>query len=300
MNEEITYLVTSYRCGRYFDDVMASLEAQTSRSWRALVCDDASPDDSWATLKSRVAASRARANVGLVRNERNLGYVPTLRRLIAESQTDVVGILDGDDALTPRATDAILSAYAREPRAGFVYSRMERRDATMGKVLGQHGEAIPPAQTMLQSNRIPVMHLRTFRRRLYAETPGLDEAMIYADDQDLMFKLEERCRPVFVAEVLYLQRVRSGSQTHPSSESAAIGRRNLIKARAAGMRRRGIRGWRYRFAILLDWLKYSPDRLNRWVWPLKIPLDACDRQFRIRARGELRRGTWLDDAREGA
>ena len=54
-------------------------------------------------------------------NENNLGYTNTLKRLIKESKTDIVCILDPDDTIHPNCCEEFLKEYSKDNR-GFVYS----------------------------------------------------------------------------------------------------------------------------------------------------------------------------------
>jgi hypothetical protein len=65
--------------------------------------------------------------------------------------------------------------------------------------------------------------------------------MLYAEDRDLVYKLEEVTRPVFVDAVLYRYRDLPDSQSH-DPRKRAIGARNTWRARRAALRRRNISG----------------------------------------------------------
>jgi hypothetical protein len=49
--------------------------------------------------------------------------------------------------------------------------------------------AIPQGKTNLHRSR--VSHLKTFRKRVYEKTEGYDESILYAEDKDLTYKMEE-------------------------------------------------------------------------------------------------------------
>ncbi len=285
MSEAVTYLVAQRHHGRYFGDLLASLEAQTDPRWFCLVCDDGSTDDSAAVIRARVAASPARERLRLLVNAENLGKPATLRRLMAETETDIVAILDGDDALMPEATAALLAAYAADPDAAFVHARHADYDAALAGPLGARGEAVPPDATSLQAGFVG--HLWSFRRSAYARTAGWDETCLVAEDRDLVYKLEEVTRPVFVDRILYKRRVLPGSQDH-DPVLRRLGHRNHVRARGAALRRRGVRGWRYALAVLFFWLRESPPLLRPALRPLASLLSAFGRR-RVVPVGRLRR-----------
>jgi glycosyltransferase involved in cell wall biosynthesis len=235
MPEQITYLVANYNNGKYIKECLDSLNKQTDPNWLAIVCDDQSTDDSLAIIQPLL-----RDKIRLIQNEVNRGYIGALKRLIAVATTDIVGILDPDDMLMPQATETILRAYAQHPESGFIYSNHVVFSIDHKFVPRIGGSvAIPVGQTALTHGW--VSHLKTFRIRAYQQTPGLDESILYAEDRDLAYKLEEVTKPVFVNQVLYKYRLVPGSQgTAP--EKTRIGYRSLLTAQMNAVRRRNLKG----------------------------------------------------------
>ncbi|MEW5917941.1 MAG: glycosyltransferase family 2 protein [Gemmatimonadota bacterium] len=269
----MTYLVANYNNGRYFGDVLASLEVQTDSRWRCLICDDASTDGSLAFVETRMRSSSAQERIRLLRNERNLGYAGTLKKLLAHAETDIVAILDADDALMPRATEMILQAYAQDPGAAFVYSKHADLDAALGSVQCVRGERVPEGSTSL--TRGFVGHLWSFRRSLYDRTAGWDETMLYCEDRDLIYKLEELARPVFVDAVLYKRRVLPTSQSNDPAKRYK-GKVNHIRARKNALCRRGIGGMRYCLTLLSYYVRDHPHPIMTLLLPLKWVLSKFD------------------------
>lgn len=230
----LTYLVAAHDCGPFLGDCLASLAAQTDPRWLAIVADDASTDDSQERIRSLLEP-----RIRLLVNERRLGYVATLRRLLDEARTDVVAVLDADDALEPHATAALIEAYDRHPDASLVYSCFAEYDTALAVCRGAFGGPVPPGGTAIIDG--PVGAIRSFRRSAYARTTGLDSSMQGAEDRDLVYKLEELAPPVFVNSVLYRYRVVPGSQSH-DPRLREIGLQNARRARRAALTRRRVRG----------------------------------------------------------
>lgn len=233
-DERITYLIANHDLGPYIGDCLESLRRQTDPRWLALVVDDASTDRS-----PEVIAPFIDERIHLCVNDRHVGYIATLKRLVAEAATDIVAILDADDAIAPGATARLLKAYAADPRTEFVYSRFATYDETFASLLRVDGSAIPDRGTALCDGVVGA--IRSFRRGAYHRTAGLDDAMLYAEDRDLVYKLEEVTRPVFIDEVLYHYRRRSGSQSC-DPEKREIGAISTRRARSAALRRRQVSG----------------------------------------------------------
>lgn len=268
MGLEITYLVSNYNKGPYLADCLASLHAQSSSQWRCLICDDGSTDASLAILRPWLGDK-----VRLIQNERNQGVIYTLSRLIAEAPTDLVGVLDADDALYPETTACLLAAYEQNPAVGFVYSNWTEYSADLRTPL-RPGPivALPPYWTLLTAGFVPA--IRTFRVAAYQRTAGLDPAACYAEDMDLTYKLEEVAPVMFIERELYKYRQLPASQSHDPHKTNVM-LRSTARVYRNALKRRQIKG-RQRLAYELFIMNtyclrqtYSPQlrRLARWHWP---------------------------------
>jgi len=268
MTLEITYLVSNYNKGPYLADCLASLHAQSSPQWRCLICDEGSTDASLSILHPWLGDK-----MRLIQNERNQGVIYTLQRLIAEAPTELVGILDADDALYPEATACLLAAYEQNPAVGFVYSNWTEYSADLRTPL-RPGPIVtlPPNWTLLTAGVVPA--IRTFRVSAYQRTAGLDPTACYAEDMDLTYKLEEVTQPMFIDQELYKYRQLAASQSHDPHKTNVMLRstyrvyRNALKRRQIGGRQR----LAYELFIMNTYYlrqTHSPQlrRLAQWNWP---------------------------------
>lgn len=270
--QRITYLIANHNQGAYIGDCLDSLRRQHSSRWLALIGDDASTDDSVEVIRERLVPG-----MRLLRNPRNLGYAASLHRLIEEASTDIVGILDPDDALYPEATGRVLRAYREHPEAPLVYTRFALFDEALASRRGVAGAPIPPGHTSLEYGHVGA--LRTFRRSAYRRTAGLDLSLPYAEDRDLVYKLEELGPAVFVDEVLYRYRQVPGSQSR-DPEKREIGARNHLEAKRRALCRRDIRGFSsllYRFMFRCEYVLYSA----RYPDAVKVPVDVLWRALLV-------------------
>ena len=265
--ETITYLVANYNNARYLEDCIASLKNQTCDRWRCIVCDDKSTDDSVAVIKKHVCS-----RIRLLENSRNVGYIRTLKRMIAATPGDIVGFLDSDDALEEEATACVLQAYADDKNASFVLTRHTYMDGNLRYRLGTSG--VPGDGRGRRLDLLltvgNVCALRSFRKSLYYRTRGLDEGMLYAEDRDLVYKLEEATHPIFIDKALYKYRAVPNSQSNdPAKIKIAV--RNHYRAKKNALHRRQIRGAIY--FVLLPWLRlsvHSPHPLPGERWPKRL------------------------------
>lgn len=236
--EYITYLLANYNNAPYIEECIASLQAQTSNKWYCLIADDKSTDNSVDIIKPLL-----NEQIKLIENSENIGKVGTLKRLIDHTSTDIIGILDPDDTLCPTVTELVLEAYKKNPETGFVYTNLTFYDKKMEKVL-KPGRSTPVhagRDTLIGGGFVDA--LRTFRISAYRETAGYDDAIIYAEDRDLVYKMEEVTPFVFIDQPLYNYRQVPKSQTHePKKRRIGITTHRIAYKNA--LRRRNIRGLR--------------------------------------------------------
>lgn len=269
--ETITYLVANYNNGKYIHDCLASLHAQTSPHWHCIICDDKSTDDSLALIRPWLSEK-----ITLLTNEQNIGYTSTLIKLIAHAQTDIVGILDADDALQPEATALVLQIYQEHEQVGFVYTNFTFYDETLTTVIAPGiSRASLPGYTSLEIGY--VSHLKTFRRCAYAQTTGYDPTILYAEDRDLIYKMEEVTSFYFLDRDLYKYRRVAHSQSN-DSKKAQIGHRNHRRAYEATLQRRSVPWPRKQLYRLHFHERYAEKRLTpialtalaRYLWRLAV------------------------------
>lgn len=269
MAPEITYLVSNYNKGPYIEDCLASLQAQTCTQWRCLICDDKSTDDSLARIRPWLGD-----RIQLLQNDSNQGVIPTLERLIAAAPTDIVGVLDADDALYPQTTERLLAAYATNPQAGFVYSNWTDYSSDLQTPLGRGiSRPIAAGGSTLVSGFVGA--IRTFRVSVYRRTTGLDPATLYAEDRDLVYKMEEVTPLIYLDEELYKYRQLPHSQSHDPAKLEVMLHGTACAYRNA-LDRRGIRGlkrWGYELYIVNSYWgrqQHSPRlrRIAHYSWRL--------------------------------
>lgn len=285
--EKITYLIANHNHSKYIRTCIESLNKQTSDRWLCIICDDASNDNS-----VEIISNYLNEKVKLIKNDKNLGYIETLKRLIREADTDIIGFLDADDALFPEATTSMLNIYDNDKHAEFVHSRLRLFDETLSIPKETLGKAVDPDKTSIRSGFIT--KLFTFRKRAYDRTGGLDNEYLFAEDRDLTLKLEEVTVPIFINKILYKYRVLAGSQAH-DSEKREVGLVSQIKAKKEALRRRKIKGLdriMHEQIMNLDYIEWSNRYSKSTIWLATFCrriLWAMDMRFKIRSDGKLRR-----------
>lgn len=234
--EKITYLVTNYNNEKYIDNCLQSIKDQKNSSWFCLVVDDASQDNSVEHIKSYVDE-----NLQLIINKTNIGQIESLRKLIELASTDILCIVDSDDAIDPSTTDYVIEAFNTSSKIGFVYTNCIEYDETLKMPVSIGlSRKIPfgPTSSIVNGH---VAALQCFRKSTYEKTEGYDLSLLYAEDLDLGYKLEEVCVPYFINKNLYKYR-RVSSSRGRTLKNKLIGYQNRRQAKLNALRRRKVKG----------------------------------------------------------
>ena len=103
----------------------------------------------------------------------------------------------------------------------------------------------------------------SFRKKLYSKIEKTiqidDRNLLYAEDKDLIYKLEEQAEAGFIPKVLYKYRYVKDSATH-SQEKRNLGAKNHFLIQKEALQRRNIKGLKkkmYHFLFFLTYHYYS-------------------------------------------
>ncbi len=224
-------ITANYNNGPYIAEAIRSVLSQTFTDWELIIVDDGSTDDSLAEIARTTSDPRVR----VLHHDVNKGYTAALKTAIAAVSADVFGILDSDDALTPRAIETMHQAHLDHPDAGFIYSQFIYCDLDLTPCKAGFCGPIGPGASALDENR--VSHFKTFKTAHYHRTGGYDEAIVYAEDVDIVYKMEEVGSLFFVDEPLYLYRELPTSIAH-TKDKINVAILSRVKARINALRRR--------------------------------------------------------------
>jgi glycosyltransferase involved in cell wall biosynthesis len=187
MSPEVTVLLAVNDGADYIGDAIDSVLAQTFDDFELLIVDDASNDETM-----NVVRSFDDPRIRVLRNERNLGQVPSLNRGLHEARGAIVARLDHDDVSRPDRLERQVEVLRREPRVGLVGAWAELVDGddrTIGVVDGHIASRVDFVYwTLLQYVLIP-HPAAAFRRDAVIALGGYDETLGPAEDKDLWRKL---------------------------------------------------------------------------------------------------------------
>jgi len=231
MTPRFSILMTNFNKAPYIADAIRSVLSQTFGGWELLIYDDASNDGSVEAVRPFLRDHR----IKLLQGRENIGTARAHQELLKLAAADLIGILDSDDSLDCLALEKVLARYDASPETGVIYTNYYYCNSDLVPVHAGCGSAIPPNTSNLHSNVIVAW--RTFRRSVYEQSAGLDNSILYAEDIDLMLKLEELAPVAYVGEPLYYYRVLPESQTH-SFRKTQINRSSTALAKLNAYQRR--------------------------------------------------------------
>ena len=122
----LTVVMPNYNYGRFIDEAIRSVAAQTHAPIELIVVDDASTDDSVAVATATLAQMTNLFDTKLIALPENVGKLGALNRALASVRGEYFMIQDSDDLLTPdyasRTIAELLEARKTDPSIGFIYT----------------------------------------------------------------------------------------------------------------------------------------------------------------------------------
>jgi glycosyltransferase involved in cell wall biosynthesis len=118
----VSIVITNYNYGRFLEEAVASVFAQTYPRIECVIVDDASTDDSRVIIE---ALARRKPELKLALHETNRGQTMAFRTGLMASRGEYVVFLDADDILFPRFVETHIFVHLSSRRAvGFTSSDM--------------------------------------------------------------------------------------------------------------------------------------------------------------------------------
>lgn len=204
----ISIAMTCYNCAQFLKEAIHSIVMQQWKKWELVIVDDCSTDNSVQIIRSLISAFGIHNKTKFIQHEKNLGYGGALKRAVEEGSGELIAIVDGDDALcTNHALGKMVKIHINHPKASLVYSNYWQCKGNLRKKKPGRCRALLKGETYLSSGtRCRISHLKVFKRSAYNKTPGVNGKLLKSVDKDLVLKLEEVGKFIFLDEKLYYYR----------------------------------------------------------------------------------------------
>jgi Glycosyl transferase family 2 len=203
---KVTVLMAVHNGEPYVREAVGSVLDQTFDDFEFVIVDDASTDETTRTIEE-FDDHRIR----LLRNELNLGQVPSLNRGLREARGEYVARIDADDACLPTRLARQVEVLDAEPRVCLVGTWMQAVDergrplARLEKRLDDYVDLVHHTLMM----RVYVSHpTAMYRREPVLALGAYDETTGPSEDKDLWRKLVlQRYEARIVPEILVRYRL---------------------------------------------------------------------------------------------
>lgn len=234
MSSKFSILIANYNNSEYIFEAILSVLNQTYKNWEIIIVDDASTDNSIEVITPFLSDKR----IKLIQHDKNLGCGTTKRDCVVHASGEIMGELDPDDTLDKNAISIMIDYHNRHADHGLIYSSNYECDEnlTIMQVLDWVGE-VERDKTNL--HKIKTSAFRAFKRDFYLKTDGFDPNLQAAVDRDLVYKLEEVGKILFLDKPLYFYRRQKRGISYPdNSIKAEIGKLSCFLAKYSAYQRR--------------------------------------------------------------
>lgn len=166
MKTRITVIMGIYNCADTLIEALESLEAQTYKNFKVILCDDGSKDD---TLQVALQWAETHPNYIVIRNERNIKLAATLNRCLDYADTEYVARMDGDDISLSTRFEKEIDFLDKHPEYAFISCPMIYFDADGDYRIGR----VKAEPTKIDFTRnTPFCHAPVLMRRVVLESVG--------------------------------------------------------------------------------------------------------------------------------
>lgn len=201
-NYKISVITLVRNTHELLKSAIKSLISQSNPNWENIIINDGSKEK--VLIEDIIESdkiSRFKDRIKIINLDSWKGLIKCHKIGIMHARNEIIGILDSDDTLEPDAVDSILNVYNQNDDNIFLYSNFNICGPNM-ELLGKGWASSVGDTTLLNKRR--GNHFRTFPRKYYYLTSGYDNDLVYgAEDQDILFKIEKYCKPIYLDKYLY-------------------------------------------------------------------------------------------------
>lgn len=130
---KLSVIVPAFKLAPYIHECLISILAQkTNFEFEVIVCNDASPDN---TIDIINYFKTAFNNLIVLKNEKNLGLVGTMGKLLEAAKGEYIAYLDGDDVALPGKLQQQVDYLNQHPSCNMVYHESDVFDDLTGRQL---------------------------------------------------------------------------------------------------------------------------------------------------------------------
>ena len=220
----LSVIMGNYNHAQYIGEALESILAQSFRPQEVVVIDDGSTDNSIQVIE---AFTKRDSIVHLLRNERNMGVVPTVNRGLEHATGDYIYSAAADDRILPGLFEISMKLLAKYPQAGLCCSDpayFDERTSAISEIqlfLSDKPTYFTPTEwfELIRRKRAWVAgHTSVVKRAALLEAGGMLPELRWHCDWFALLVISFRYGVCYIPESLAVMRI------SPSSYSASGGR----------------------------------------------------------------------------
>lgn len=200
-------LIANYNNGKYLQEAIDSVFAQTYSNWEVIIVDDCSNDNSQQIYEKYKNDKKFH----IFFNEKNMGCGYTKRKCVEVANGTYCGFLDPDDVLLPNALLESERKLSSNPNASVCFSRLyfcNERLEVLNELRLLH---LKKDESYLEHQDFRPESFASFRKSNYEQSEGINPTYFAGVDQDLYFQLEEHGDVVVLDSFTYKYRIHGDS-----------------------------------------------------------------------------------------
>ena len=205
-NPLISVVMPVHNALPFLGESIRSILEQTLNDFEFVIFDDASTDGSVEVLREWAARDK---RIHLHESKRRLGLSGSSNAVVSKARARIVARMDADDVAHPnrlRRQWDIINSHSDVAVVG-----------TLCNGIDASGREVRPRdrwRLVRRSAYVPFPHgSAMFRREVFDQVGGYDEASVGAEDQDLFTRMAARGRVVTLPDILYSYRYHSSNAT---------------------------------------------------------------------------------------
>lgn len=223
----VTIITPSYNQGRFIEETIKSVLAQTYPNIEYIVVDGGSTDNTMEIV------GRYSDRISTIIHEKDKGQSDAINKGFRLAHGELVGWINSDDILKPDCVEKIAELYVEHPDGVIYYgSEIDVIDESSRK-LKTWGTKITDREYLLRQRYDVVQPGSFYRTDLVREVGYLDETVHYCMDLDLFLKLLSRGK-IYSYDASTLAAIRAWGETKTST-----GRQKFLKDIACILKRHG-------------------------------------------------------------
>jgi glycosyltransferase involved in cell wall biosynthesis len=233
-NKTLSVIMPNYNYGHYIGKMLESVLNQSFPAKEVVVLDDASTDNSVSVVQGFL---KKYPNLRLIQNERNLGPILSLQRLLSVVSGDYLFPCASDDWILPGFFEKSMSLLTKFPQAGLCCTDCTLFDGSKyvknKKYLSSKATYLPPDEVLKHFQREHItpfsIHTAILNRNMLLSAGGYREELEWAMDLFAYSVLSFRHGICYVPDILTVIRIHEGQYGVSMAQKTNLERRVIEK-----------------------------------------------------------------------